>query len=156
MRRIGLMVLVVLLAGCGVQSSGVTDVAQPPTGVAPGVTLYFVDAHNQLQPQLRETNHLGTISEAISLLLTGPGDSSLHTKIVSGVDLVGVTTMPGLIQLMVPLAIYEVPPLGIDQLVCTALGVWVQGGGSRTTRVQVRFTQSTPESEKQRSCPLIR
>jgi hypothetical protein len=67
-----------------------------------------------------------------------------------------VTTTPGVIQLVVPLAIREVTPLGIDQIVCTALGVHVQGGGSRSTKVQVSFTQPTPESDKRRTCPLIR
>jgi hypothetical protein len=157
MRRICLAALALLLAGCGVQPSGVADAGQPPTGLAPGVTLYFLDANRQLRPQPRQTGHLGTISDAVSLLLTGPGDSGLHTEIASqGTTRVLVDTMPGLIQLQVPLAVYEVTPLGIDQLVCTALGVHVQGGGSRTTRVQVRFTLSTPESDKQRTCPLIR
>ena len=156
MKRIWLVVAVLLLAGCGVQPSGVTDGGEAPTGVAPGMTLYFVDAHNELSPQLRRTNRLGTISEAMSLLLSGPGSSDLHTEIASTpTQRVAVITTPGVIQLLVPLAIYEVTPLGIDQIVCTALGVLVQDGGSRSMRVQVRFTQLTPESDKQRTCPVI-
>jgi hypothetical protein len=146
-----------LVTGCGIQPSGVTDVGEAPTGVAPGATLYFVDAHNRLRPQLRKSSHLGTISEAMSLLLEGSGDSTMRTQIESGgPTLVVVNTTPGLIQLMVPLAAYEVTPLGIDQIVCTALGVWVQSGGSKTTRVQVNFTLPQPESDRQRTCPLIR
>jgi hypothetical protein len=156
-RRIWPAVAALLLAGCGVQPSGVTGGGEAPSGVAPGVTLYFVGARGELRPQLRRTGHLGTISEAMSLLLLGPGDSDLHTQITSNSSTqVVVTTAPGVIQLMVPLSIHEVTPLGIDQIVCTALGVHVQGGGSRSTKVQVRFTLQTLESDKRRACPLIR
>jgi hypothetical protein len=152
MRRTWLAALALLLAGCGVQPSGVDDVGQAPTGVASGVTLYFVDARDRLQPQLRETDHLGTISEAMSLLLSGPG-SGMRTQIASTeVTQVFVDTTPDLIRLRVPLAGYEVTPLGIDQIVCTALGVWVQSGGSTTTRVAVSLTSGTGEP---RTCPLI-
>lgn len=153
MRWIWLVLL--LLAGCGVQPSGVTAGGEAPTGVAPGVTLYFVDEHDRLRPQLRGTGRLGTIGEAISLLLTGPSDSDLRTEIgPAEVTRVTVdTATPGLIRLQVPLADYEVTPLGMDQIVCTALGVHVQSGGARTTRVQVTLTSGQDEL---RSCPLIR
>jgi hypothetical protein len=121
------------------------------------VTLYFVDARGGLRPQLRPTGRLGTISEALALLLTGPGDSDVHTEIASnGTTQVVVTTTPSAIRLDVPLTVHEVTPLGIDQLVCTALGVHVQGGGAKNRKVQVRFVQPTSESDKLRTCPLIR
>lgn len=155
MKRIGLAALALLLASCGVEPSGPVAEGDAPTGVAPGVTLYFVDAHKQLRPQLRETGRLGTIAEAISLLLTGPGSSDQRTEIAAtSVTQVLVTTEPGLIRLLVPLTDREVTPLGIDQVVCTALGVHVQSGGSRDTKVQIGFTQPTPESALQRTCPL--
>ena len=158
MKGIWLAVVAVLLAGCGVQPSGVTDGGAAPTGVAPGVTLYFVDARGELAPQLRESDRLGTITEALALLLSGPGGSDLRTQLgPAGVTRVRVDTAPGLIQLRVPLAAYEVTPLGIDQIVCTALGVHVQSGGSATTRVRVDLTTAdTPESDRERTCPLIR
>jgi hypothetical protein len=125
--------------------------------VAPGVTLYFVDAQGRLRPQLRETGRLGTVSEALALLLTGPGrDSDLRTGISGESEVpVVVTTAPGVVHLLVPLALDEVTPRGVDQIVCTALGVHVQGGGSVDARVQVRFTLPTPESDVLRTCPLI-
>ncbi|RKT87286.1 hypothetical protein SAMN05421805_102298 [Saccharopolyspora antimicrobica] len=157
MKRIWLAAAVLLLAGCGVQPTEVTAGRPAPTGVAPGVTLYFVDSRGELRPNLRLTERLGTISEAMSLLLTGPGGSDLHTEIAAiGVTRVQVVTTPGLIQLGVPLTIDEVTPRGIDQLVCTALGVHVQSGGSRSAKVQVHFVQPTPESDERRTCPLIR
>lgn len=146
-----------LLSGCGIEPTGVSDGGEAPTGVAPGVTLYFVDAEGELRPQRRLTQRLGTISEAMALLLTGPGGSRVHTEIGGvGTTQVVVTSERGVIQLLVPLTIEDVTQLGIDQLTCTALGVYVQGGGSRSMKVRIRFTQPTPESRKLRSCPLIR
>ena len=72
------------------------------------------------------------------------------------VQRVVVTPMTGVVELLVPLTIQDVASLGIDQIVCTALGVQVQGGGARSLKAQVRFVQPTPESDKQRTCPLIR
>jgi hypothetical protein len=158
MRRAWPVALAMVLAGCGIEPGGVTDAGRAPTGLAPGVTLYFTDTHHHLVAQLRDSRRLGTIAEALTLLLEGPESTDSGTEITTDPGrqtLVVVTTTPGLIHLRVPLARYEVTALGIDQLVCTALGVWVQGGGARTTRVQVSFTLSTPESSKQRSCPLI-
>ena len=155
MKRILAAVAVSLLVGCGVRPSEVTGGGEAPTGVAPGVTLYFVDADNELRPQLRATRHLGTISEAMALLLSGPGGSGLRTEIAPiDTKRVVVTTTPGVIHLMTPLTIRDVSALGIDQIVCTALGVHVQAGGSRNMRVQVRFTLDTPESDELRTCPI--
>lgn len=155
MKKLWLVLALLLLAGCGVQPSGVIDGGEAPTGVAPGATLYFVDADGELSPQVRSTERLGSISEALALLLSGPG-ADLRTEIAPiTVTRVGVTTAPGVIHLMVPLTIDDVTPLGIDQIVCTALGVHVQGGGSRSMTVRVSFVQPTPESDVRRTCPLI-
>ena len=157
MRRIWWPVVFLLLAGCGIQPSPVTDAGRAPTGVARGVTLYFVDERGELRPQLRDTGRLGTINEALTLLLWGPGvDSGLRTELPTEGGSVLVTTTPDVIELRVPLAVDEVTPLGIDQLVCTALGVHVQGGGSTTTTVRIRFTLPAPGSDRERRCPLIR
>ncbi|WP_344098410.1 hypothetical protein [Nocardiopsis tropica] len=120
------------------------------------MTLYFLDERGELLPQRRETGRLGSISEAMTLLLTGPGGSGLHTGVSEGVvERMTVTVKPGLVDLITPLEIEDVTPAGIDQIVCTALGVHVQSGGSTDTRVRVRFVQPTPESEELRTCPLI-
>ncbi|WP_017591466.1 hypothetical protein [Nocardiopsis potens] len=156
MRRICAAMAAVLLAGCGAGPSEVFDGGPAPTGVAPGVTLYFLDERGELTPDRRDTGRLGSISEAMALLLTGPGGSGLHTGIAEGsVERMMVTVKPGLVDLVTPLEIGEVTPAGIDQIVCTALGVHVQSGGSTDTRVRVGFVQPTPESEELRTCPLI-
>lgn len=156
MRRIWWPVVLLLLAGCGVQPSDVTDAGRAPTGVARGVTLYFVDEQGGLRPQLRDTGRLGTINDALTLLLWGPGSGSgLRTELPSGGGRVVVTTAQDVIELKVPLAFEEVTPLGIDQIVCTALGVHVQSGGSANTTVRIRFTLPAPGSARERGCPLI-
>ncbi len=151
------LVAVLLLAGCGVTPAPPTPGGDAPTGVAPGTTLYFVDAQDRLQPQLRHTGRLGTIAEAEALLLAGPGGSGLHTQIAeSAVTRVAVTVEPDVIRLTVPLSVGEVTPLGIDQLVCTALGVHVQSGGSPETKVRLAFTEPVAGSDAPRACPLIK
>lgn len=149
--------VLLLVAGCGVAPTGVRAAGKAPAGIAPGPTLYFVDRNEHIKPQLRPTEQLGTIAEALSKLLAGgPADSDLHTEISGvGTTQVQVTTAPGVIRLRVPLAISDVTARGIDQIVCTALGVDVQGGGLRSTKVQMVFTEPTPESDTLRTCPLI-
>jgi hypothetical protein len=151
-----LALAVAALAGCGVQPSGVRDAGRAPTGVAPGVTLYFVDAHGRLHPQLRAIGHLGSVTEAMAWLLSSPGGGGLHTEIASSaVDRVVASTTPGVISLRVPLAADEVTPRGIDQIVCTALGAHVQAGGSPHDRVRILFTVGPAGSARPRTCPLI-
>jgi len=152
-----LLALVAPLAGCSVTPTGVRAAGQAPGGVAPGPTLYFVDAHEHLQPQVRLTGQLGTVAEALSVLLSGgpPSETGLHTEIADvGVTQVVATVRPGVLELIVPLSVSEVSALGIEQIVCTALGVHVQGGGSTSTEVQLRFTQPTAQSDALRTCPL--
>jgi hypothetical protein len=155
-KRLLPLAIALLLAGCGVRPTGVSDGGTAPTGVAPGVTLYFLDAHDRLTPDLRRTGHLGTLPEALALLLAGPGGSDLRTGIAPTQDTrVLVTAVPGTIVLITPLTVGDVTPHGIDQIVCTALAVHVQGGGPASTRVEVRFTLATPASDERRTCPLL-
>ncbi|WP_152520900.1 GerMN domain-containing protein [Nocardiopsis halophila] len=157
---LGLCALVaaaLLSSGCGLHPTGPTDGGRAPTGVAPGMTLYFVDGDGELKAQQRESGRLGSVSDAVSLLLTGPGPTSgLRTEIAPvPTTRVAVTTAPDVLTVVVPLSVDEVTPQGIDQIVCTALGAHVQQGGSTGTKVQVRFTLGTAESEEHRTCPLI-
>jgi len=144
------------LTGCDISPGPVEDGGHAPTGIAPGVTLYFADDAGTLEPQQRETGRLGTIAEALALLLTGPGDTELRTGLPLDTGTrVGVTLEEGAIQLTLPLAFDEVSPLGIDQLVCTALGVLVQSGGDPGTAVRLSFTIAPPGADEERTCPVI-
>lgn len=157
MRRIALVGPALLLAACSTAPSEITEAAPAPTGVAPGVTLFFVDPEQRLQPQQRSTGKLGTVGEALSLLLTGPGrESPLHTEIdARGASRVYADTTADRITVHLPLTRDDVTASGIDQLVCTALGVHVQSGGPPSTTVQVEFTLPHAEPNPPRSCPVI-
>ncbi|GAA4887300.1 hypothetical protein [Streptomonospora salina] len=143
-----------LLAGCGVQPSGVEDGPSAPTGVAPGTTLYFLDHDGNLTAQQRKTGRLGTASEAVSLLLTGPGDSDVHTDIddPASVTRTEVTVSGERMSVRVPIASTELTADGVDQIVCTALASHIQAGGSTETRVGIRFTDRAQDS---RTCPVL-
>jgi hypothetical protein len=158
MKRLCWAAALLLLAGCGIQPSTVSGAGQAPTGIAPGMTLYFLDADRELRPELRETGRLGTISEAMVLLLLGPSSySHLSTGIASIDDpQVAVTVTETTIQLRVPLAAKDVTRLGAEQIVCTALASHVQRGGSRAATVQILFTIPSAGSDRPRTCPVIR
>jgi hypothetical protein len=156
MKRAWWAAAVLLLAGCGIQPTGVTDAGQAPTGVAPGMILYFLGPHQELHPDLRETGRLGTIPDAMALLLLGPGDADLSTGIAStDVTRVEATVSETTIQLRLPLAANEVSRRGIEQIVCTALAQHVQSGGSAKATVRILFTISPSGSDRPRTCPVI-
>lgn len=149
--------LLMALTGCAIAPTGVTGGGTAPTGVASGVTVYFIDQRGRLQPNLVETGRLDTVDRALTLLFTmRPREPHLHTDIPPNATTRAVVTdQSGFIHLMVPFALEELTPRAIDQIVCTALGVHVQSGGSTRTKVQVRFMMDTPESRERRTCPLI-
>lgn len=148
---------VLLLGGCGVQPSGVTDAGDAPTGIAPGVTLFFIDDQGSLKPQQRETRRLGTVTEAVTLLLdAGDPGAGLRSEIqADSVTRVPATITEDTIELHLPITARDVTPLGMDQIVCTALATHVQAGGSPRTTVRLSFTIAEPGSDAPRTCPLI-
>jgi hypothetical protein len=152
MRRV-LLAAVLLLAGCGIAPSAVAPAGPAPTGVAPGPTLYFVDAGGDLVAEVRHTGRLGTVGEALSLLLAGPGDDVDTGIAPAAVTRVEVTTAADVIGLRLPLATREVTPTGVDQIVCTALAAHVQAGGATSTVVRLTFTDRADDTP--RRCPLI-
>lgn len=159
-----LVLALLVLAGCGVSSSGPTKAGRAPTGVARGVTLYFLDDHDQLRPDLLPIGRLGSVTDAIGWLLAGPEHGEgLHTGIdPTKVQRAAASFERGVIRLYVPVDISETTRLGIDQFVCTALAAYIQGGGSVETRVQVVFSyeprqvlRSELASRRLRRCPVI-
>jgi len=144
------------VSGCGVAPTGVDDDGAAPTGIASGPTLYFVDAAGRLAPQPRAVGRLGTISDALSLLLAGPGGSELTTQIDEvDVTRVQVTVRDDVIVARLPIAQDQATALGVDQIVCTAIAVHVQSGGSTRAQVRPVFTISDPGADALRRCPLI-
>ena len=150
------LVAIMLFAGCGIQPSQTSEVGEPPTGVAAGPVLYFLDNDGELVAQQREAGRLGTIAEALTLLLLGPGTSEVRTGIADvDVTRVGVTVSDDVIDLRTPLAPRDLTESGYDQIVCTALAVHIQRGGDREIRVRVGLTQPSPGSDSLRTCPVL-
>ncbi|GAB6903353.1 hypothetical protein [Kineosporia succinea] len=150
------MAVVLLLAACGLQPTGPDDAGQAPTGISPGPTVYFLDSRQELQADVFETGRLGTVSDAVTLLLQGPGGSGLTTGIASTeVTRVEATVSDSTIVLKVPVAASEVSPRGIEQIVCTALANQVQSGGSPTTTVRIVFTIPSTGSDRPRTCSVL-
>ncbi|WP_158895642.1 hypothetical protein [Amycolatopsis anabasis] len=143
-----------LLTGCGIEPTGVLDGGDAPTGVAPGVTLYFVDVQGNLQPSLVESKRLGDVTNAVDLLLRVGAQSrqGLRSDLPQVTSLgPEVTIADTTVTVTVPLARGEMGPRGADQLICTALGVLRQSGNTRVTKAVVSFTiggQTEP-----RACP---
>ncbi|WP_418154219.1 GerMN domain-containing protein [Actinoalloteichus caeruleus] len=143
----------IALTSCGPQRAIVEEGPSAPTGIAAGTTLYFLDDDGRLTAQHRETGRLGTVAEAVSLLLTGPGGSGLRTGIgPTAVTRTEVTINGELTNVRVPLSSAEVSAEGIDQIVCTTFASRVQSGGSDRTRVGIEFTD---RPEAPRSCPAL-
>ncbi|TSI11731.1 hypothetical protein [Brevibacterium aurantiacum] len=144
---------VMLISGCGIQQSGLEEGPEAPTGLAPGATLYFVDEGGELVAQQRDTGQLGSISDAVGLLLTGPGDSGLETDIdETTLTRVGTSVRADVVELRLPLSSSEVDGAGIDQIVCTAAATHIQAGGAEQDQVQLRFTDLVADPA---SCPVL-
>ncbi|QOR71933.1 hypothetical protein IM660_06670 [Ruania alkalisoli] len=159
LRHVALLVALAGVGGCAVQPSPVEQGPQAPTGLAPGVTLYFLD-DGELVPQERQTRRLGSMQEAVSLLLTGPGGSGLATGIAEvAVHTTHVTVGEDVIDVRLPLPTGDVTSDGVNQIVCTVLATHVQAGGSPEMQVRLTFTDipatsSDPLTEP-RTCPLL-
>ncbi|MFD9895885.1 hypothetical protein ACFWY9_41620 [Amycolatopsis sp. NPDC059027] len=158
-RVLAAAVLLATLTACGVEPSGVQDGGKAPTGVARGVTLYFVDAEGELVPSPRPTQRLGTITDALNLLVASSSSSQsdgLHSAFAWQSALGRsplVTESDELIRINLPLAKYEIAPLGVDQFVCTALGVHRQAG---KPAAKVVVTYTIGGDTEPLSCPVLR
>ncbi|WP_433871531.1 hypothetical protein [Saccharopolyspora sp. CA-218241] len=143
-----------LLSGCGIEPTGVLEGGEAPTGVAPGVTLYFVDEHGRVRPKPTRSGSLGDVTAAVDLLLR-VGDrnlAGLHSELPRVSSLGPRATVAGrTVTVALPLAMGEVGPRGVDQVVCTAIGVRRQSGAPAGTKVVLTFTDGS--RTEPRACP---
>ncbi|WP_116101116.1 hypothetical protein [Amycolatopsis thermalba] len=175
MRWIGLL-LVLVLAGCGVRPTNPVSAGDPPVGAAPGPILYFLQA-GELQPVVRATGHLGTVADAVALPPSGPTPDEYAVNYASMLPPGAVGASVGTldqgvvtVHLTVPLDV--LPETAKDQIVCTVIAVHAQAGAS-AYGVVVRLagppgvmpadeyvtTKARPdgaEAAQGRTCPLIR
>ncbi|WP_069161038.1 hypothetical protein [Nocardia altamirensis] len=143
------------LGGCGIDPSGVINGGKAPTGVAPGMSLYFLDEQNNLQPLLIYMSSLGTVAAAVDTLLRvdKPIKPGLHTDLPK-LDTFGPwTTKTDPTTIVIHLNAFsgkEIGARGIDQIVCTALGVARQSGDAEATHAVVEFAFDTTGPQ---TCP---
>ncbi|GAA1356318.1 hypothetical protein [Saccharothrix algeriensis] len=143
------------VVGCGVGSSGVLDGGRAPTGVAPGVTLYFVDGDGGLTPQFVRSGRLGGVAGALEMLLRidPPPGAGWRSDLPAVRSLGPAVTVAGAVTTVaLPLSRDEVGARGVDQVVCTALGVNRQAGGPGAMEVVVSFTDGSTTGP--RGCPV--
>lgn len=123
---------VVLLAGCGVPTTGVIDVGVPASGLptvpAAGsrAVLYFLDG-GRLRPVRQEVgDRQDPVATAVELLLAGPAaagrpDLSTHLlRFAAPSGSVAVRTQGRTVTVRLPSGIPAPDALGLRQLACTA------------------------------------
>ncbi|MEV0277046.1 hypothetical protein AB0I22_11765 [Streptomyces sp. NPDC050610] len=128
--------LLVVVPGCGVESTGVIDVGQPASGAKrPGASereavLYFLSPMG-LRPVRRPASGAVSAQQAVRLLMGGPDEAErrrgMQTEVpkMTGVH---VTTGKGRVGVQLPMDVRELSPVVRSQLVCTAADNDVPGG----------------------------
>lgn len=172
--RLLLMLLtgLTLTAGCGtIPTNGeVADAGEAPLGVGAGPTLYYLDA-TTLRPVTAPQGtfrdepfgKLGDIRRAIQLLGLGTGrDLSEDTRELGnevprmGASLADIEVTVTESVVAVSLPVYDLSPLGVDQVVCTALAVDAargNPGGEKT--VDVLLHSGIGDKLLNRTCPVL-
>ncbi|MEV5539767.1 hypothetical protein AB0L13_23190 [Saccharopolyspora shandongensis] len=161
-----------LVAGCGgAATNEVSDAGDPPTGIAVGPTLYYLEG-NTLRPVIVPTagtvwdvpfGKLGDVRGAVQYLMLGArlSDSEetkgLRTEVPKlGAALVNVNVVVTDRVITVVLPSYDLSPLAVDQVVCTALAVdSARGGTTRGKTVDILLHKGIGERIAGRTCPAM-
>ncbi|GAA4826870.1 hypothetical protein [Saccharopolyspora rosea] len=161
-----------LVAGCGgATANEVSDAGEPPTGIAAGPTLYYLEG-NTLRPVIVPTGgtvgdvsygKLGDVRGAVQYLMLGAGLSDLaetkglRTEVPElGAALVDVNVVVTDRVITVVLPSYDLSPLAVDQVVCTALAVdSARGGTTRGTTVDILLHKGIGDRIANRTCPAM-
>ncbi|MGV9344676.1 hypothetical protein ACWDSD_07715 [Streptomyces spiralis] len=125
-----------LLTGCGVQKTGVIEVGGPATVMAADpkgqYLLFFLSTEERLTPVVRFQRDYGLPGHTepvdaptdITALFAGPladeRAAGLRTELPKLNGPVGVSTSPGKVQIVLPLAVRPLGKPAVRQLVCTA------------------------------------
>ncbi|MFB7368406.1 hypothetical protein ACFC0D_00930 [Streptomyces sp. NPDC056222] len=75
--------LLLALAGCGVQPSGVIQAGQPATGLTKGLRLYFVSGSGRLEGVSRPHAEITELKAAVKLLAEGPTEAEQQRGLTS-------------------------------------------------------------------------
>ncbi|MEV0087347.1 hypothetical protein [Saccharopolyspora sp. NPDC050642] len=162
-----------LVAGCGgAATNEVSDAGDPPSGIAIGPTLYYLEG-DALRPVIVRTGgdvdgvpygKLGDVRGAVQYLMLGAGLSGfeetkgLRTEVPKlGAALVDVNVIVTDHLITVVLPSYDLSPLAVDQVVCTALAVdAARGGTMREKTVDILLHKGiTGDRIADRTCPAM-
>jgi len=125
--RIVLAALAVsILAGCGIQPTGVVDAGEPAEGVPSGGVVYLLGPDRQLLAVQRAGLSTGNPREAVESLLAGPDDTEraagYRTALPDGVTVLGEASVGAGIALTL-----SADPNGFAELALTQLGCTISG-----------------------------
>lgn len=113
-----------VLAACGVPTSGVIQAGDPATGMSPGLNVYFL-AGGDLVAVPRTTGRDPDLTTALRLLFYGPDDleaAKLRTELPRLSNPPEVLFKGGTVVVRLPPGIPRLSPLAMRQLACTVAG----------------------------------
>ncbi len=112
-----------LLAGCGIQSTGVVDAGEPAEGVAVGGNVYLVGTADQVEAVPRTGLGGGDVEAAVVSLLAGPEDveraAGFRSALPDGVTLLSLRRTDNGAALTLSVDPAEFSELALTQLSCT-------------------------------------
>jgi len=113
-----------LLAGCGIQPTGVVDAGQPAGGVLVGGSVYLVGTAGQVEAVPRTGLGGGDVQAAVESLLAGPDDveraAGFRTALPAGITLLSLRRTDTAAALTL-----SVDPIGFSELALTQLSCTV-------------------------------
>ncbi|GAB3563207.1 hypothetical protein GCM10027445_05230 [Amycolatopsis endophytica] len=128
------LLVVLVVAGCGVRPTDPVAAGNPPLGAAAGPILFFV-RDGKLEPVMRESGRLGTVSGAVVDLLSGPTQAEIAagytTELLNAAVSTSVSALrEGFVTVSLSPAPVYLSETAVDQIVCTVIAVQAQLGAS--------------------------
>lgn len=164
----------VLLAGCGVPTTGVVDVGEPANGLATApaarseVVAFFLDGERLQAAGLNVSGESDPVTAAVDLLFAGPaavGRPDLTTRLPQPPVTADVRTEGRTVTVRLPAGVRRFDPLAMRQLACTvvvafpaalSLPAWPPPSGEaapQPTTAPVRVEVTTPAGTSHRPPP---
>ncbi|WP_328468374.1 hypothetical protein [Streptomyces sp. NBC_00448] len=120
----------VLLAGCGVPTTGVVDVGEPANGLATApaarseAVAFFLDGERLQAAGLNVSGGSDPVTAAVDLLFAGPaavGRPDLTTQLPQPPVTADVRTKGRTVTVRLPAGVRRLDPLAMRQLACTVV-----------------------------------
>lgn len=156
---VGAAAAALLLAGCGIPSTGVVEAGEPAAGLQPTTLLYFV-RDGVLYPVARPVPGPVTAEGAVSLLYKGPDVRDRLMGVISALPL--PTALPSVrtsgsdVTITLP-AGAPLTRIAVDQLICTAAAA--HAAETPETARPARVTLTTPDGSRAggsaATCPTL-